>query len=1352
VTTAIVQRLDLQILGPQPSVAVLVFDARIGKLHVPVVLWKVVLDGPAMDLFRRSIGTAIAVGSTAIPLLKKLLILALEFVVEDDAADARPLAAQTFGSVQVRAIDMRVVRQLTWLLEARVEPLMIPASIGLLTVRARRSIVEFASPRCHLSLLPCLDGRAVMTFEDVSALLRQDDKRAVVAGGRRDLDEARFLEMPEIARARVERAFMSVAQVTSRDDAEGAHGGERARLGAAQGDVTATCPDAITFRTTWQVEVPHEHVARIGGRAIARVGHAAATAAAQVARAIIERARVVAPTRIVHLASPSKTAANTGLSCCPTETPIQARTSPRNHRICNSRSPVPVTSLRFGLREEGFWPKLGLPESITGRRRRARRCIDSVRIYAMPRRAPPPSSRRRHPFFWVAAAGVPICAALFISVAFAIWHYGAYTQSVGWTAAATRHSLIVGSVEAGGAADGRLHPGDVIVGVSPGVIPPLGLYRRAAPSHHPYTIHVASPGPHDVELRAVTRAGPLGRLLAAFFTAIVCAVVGLFLGLVRPDLPLGRLLCLSLVSTSFIQLSSIDSFSDQLPMAGRLVTGALSLFSGVGNAVLFHAAVRLPGPAPPRLLWPGLGIVVYAMAALTLATFAIPSAILWWSDVDVAARILFGWSSWLAVGSASLVFTGLLVSAGAIAVLGWKLAFVHNAEERRRLRWLFVGSIVAATPFVMYKVAQSVFITADPFALRDGMFRTIAYTSVAIAPLTLAYAITKHRVLDISVVIRQGLKYLLARNALTVILLLPALSLTYSIIANQNLTIRETLFRNPAYLALIGAAVLALRFRRALGERLDRLFFREAYDRERVLVALLGEMDRLDSIEDVAALVGAELTRALHPKRIDIWIRLRETQDFALAHSSTGGVPPSGMPIDGQLLAAFEQHPRARAWHDGEGADADHEWPDRLEVELMVPIVGAERHVSGVMMLGEKRSEEPYSASDRELLEAIAKQLAVVRDHLRLQERVAEERHIRNQVIHRLEGRAINVVKECPRCGVCYDSSVDRCASDGHELTIALPVDRLVDGQYRLDRLIGRGGMGTVYEAEDLRLQRPVAVKFLIGRAFGEQSALRRFEREARLCARLTHPNIVTVFDYGTLPTAGAYLVMERLYGVTLRDELRRIGSLQPDAAADVFGQILDGVRAAHEAGIIHRDLKPENVLIVPAGTQSRRVKLLDFGLAQLRTLDTAATATASIAGVVMGTVGYMAPEQFAGVRVDERADIFALGVMLAEALTGTRPFDRPTYAAIFASTQLEEFHLPGEAPAMRALDAVLQRCLAKEPSARLALIADVQRLLLPALRACPPDVFVPRGSSSDSEQDVEQRQQSVDSIRTREH
>jgi serine/threonine protein kinase len=971
----------------------------------------------------------------------------------------------------------------------------------------------------------------------------------------------------------------------------------------------------------------------------------------------------------------------------------------------------------------------------------------------MPRRSSHPSSHRRHWFFWVAVAAVPLCAVVVVGAALAIGRYGPYVQNFGWTALATRHGVIVASVDPGGPADGKLHPGDAIVSVSAGVIPPVGIYRRAAPTDHPYTIRVASPRPIDVELAApLTRTGPLGRLMATFLVALAFIGVGLFLGLARPDLPVARLLFLGCLGTGFLQLSTLDAFSDQLPEAGRLVNGVLILFHGVPNAIWFHAAVRFPGPVPPRLIWPGLGIVLYALGATTLATFGIPSLILWWSDVDAASRILFGWSAWLGIGWAAFVLAGVLINAGIVVVLVWKLAFVRDPEDQRRLRWLFAGCIVSVVPLIAYRIAQASFISADPGAFREGAFRTIATAINVIVPLTLTYAIARHRVLDITVVLRQGMQYLLARNALTIILLLPAFALAFTVVANQNRTIRETLFENPTYLALIGAGLLALRFRRTLGARLDRVFFREAYDRERVLRALLDEMDRLDSIDEVAALVGAELTRALHPQHVYVWLRAREKDQFALAHSSGVSMAAGDIPPDSRLAEAFEQHPRAREWRDnGDGSDADREWLDRLEVELIVPVLGTDRHLSGLVMLGEKKSEEAYCASDRELLEAIARQLGVVRENLRLKERVDEERQLRNQVVDRLEGRAINLVKECPRCGACYDSAASRCSVDGEELTIPLPVDRLIEGQYRLDRLIATGGMGTVYEAEDLRLQRTVAIKFVIGRAFGEQAALRRFEREARLCARLTHPNIVTVFAYGTLPASGAYLVMERLHGVTLREELRRIGQLQPEAAAEMFDQVLEGIKAAHEAGIIHRDLKPANVLIVDAHSESRRVKLLDFGLAQLRPAETAATATLSAEGAVMGTLGYMAPEQFSGVQVDQRADIFAFGVMLAEALTGTRPFDRPTFAAVVASTQLEDFHLPGEAPAIRTLDALLQRCLAKQPASRFASAADVQREMIPALRACAPHSLAGRDTWRGALHRVDRRQSPGDEAPTRE-
>jgi len=315
----------------------------------------------------------------------------------------------------------------------------------------------------------------------------------------------------------------------------------------------------------------------------------------------------------------------------------------------------------------------------------------------MPHAATLPASGR-HPFFWVAAAAAPLCLVIYIGGAVAIWRYGSYAQSFGWTAAATRHGLVVASVERGGAADGILQPGEVITGVSTGVIPPIGYYRRSAPVDRPYTIRVASPGPTQVTLTApVVRVARLGRLITLFLSAVTFGAVGLFFGLVRPDLPTGRLLCFAAVGTGFNQLfATLDSFSDQLPWMERLANGGLSLSVGMANAVLFQATVRLPGPSVPRILWPGLGTILYMLAAATVVTFGVPGAILWWTDADVASRILFGSTWWFAGGPMLRTVTELLTSLGILAVLGWKLAFVRDPAEQRRLRWLTRSGLIAS--------------------------------------------------------------------------------------------------------------------------------------------------------------------------------------------------------------------------------------------------------------------------------------------------------------------------------------------------------------------------------------------------------------------------------------------------------------------------------------------------------------------------------------------------------------------------------------------------------------------------------------------------------------------------------
>ncbi|MYX49305.1 protein kinase, partial [Streptomyces sp. SID8385] len=208
------------------------------------------------------------------------------------------------------------------------------------------------------------------------------------------------------------------------------------------------------------------------------------------------------------------------------------------------------------------------------------------------------------------------------------------------------------------------------------------------------------------------------------------------------------------------------------------------------------------------------------------------------------------------------------------------------------------------------------------------------------------------------------------------------------------------------------------------------------------------------------------------------------------------------------------------------------------------------------------------------------------------------------------------------------------------------PLGLVLDGRYRVDALIAVGGMATVYRALDTRLDRVVALKVMHPELAADASFVERFIREARSVARLSHPNVVGVFDQGA-EGAYVYLAMEYVPGCTLRDVLRERGALTPRAALDVLEPVLAALGAAHRAGFVHRDMKPENVLIGDDG----RVKVADFGL--VKAVDTVTNTT----GAVLGTVSYLAPEQIEQDDVaDARVDVYACGVVLYEMLTGGRP------------------------------------------------------------------------------------------------
>ena len=263
-------------------------------------------------------------------------------------------------------------------------------------------------------------------------------------------------------------------------------------------------------------------------------------------------------------------------------------------------------------------------------------------------------------------------------------------------------------------------------------------------------------------------------------------------------------------------------------------------------------------------------------------------------------------------------------------------------------------------------------------------------------------------------------------------------------------------------------------------------------------------------------------------------------------------------------------------------------------------------------------------------------------------------------------------------------------------------------GPYRLISALGAGGMGVVWTAEDSRLGRRVALKFLPAGVASDASAIDRFGREAHAASSLNHPNICTIHDVGLAAQGDPFIVMELLEGETLRARLER-GAIPVAQAIEWAAGIARGLHAAHAKGIVHRDLKPENLFITADG----RVKILDFGLAKLTQpaapfSSDAQTALNTGAGVVLGTVGYMSPEQVRGEAVDHRTDIFSFGAILYEMLSGQRAFKGTSAVATMHAIVEGEPSDPADAHVSPALQRCLRRCLDKKPDGRFQSASDL--------------------------------------------
>ncbi len=308
-------------------------------------------------------------------------------------------------------------------------------------------------------------------------------------------------------------------------------------------------------------------------------------------------------------------------------------------------------------------------------------------------------------------------------------------------------------------------------------------------------------------------------------------------------------------------------------------------------------------------------------------------------------------------------------------------------------------------------------------------------------------------------------------------------------------------------------------------------------------------------------------------------------------------------------------------------------------------------------------------------------------------------------------------MRVCPNCSSHYDDKAQVCDQCGARLMLDTAsmqgdpllalIGKVIGGNYRVEALVGKGGMGAVYRARQLSLDREVAIKVLIGPLAMDTELLERFQREARAASNIGHPGIIQVIDLGYLDQGAPFIAMELLAGEDLRAKLTRERALRTEEAILLVLQVLDALGAAHDKGIVHRDLKPENIFLVYRQGRFPMIKLLDFGLSKIKGADRKLTGT----GALLGTPHYMSPEQVRGdSKVDHRSDVYAAGVILYEMLTGKPAYDGPSVQSILVSISTEDPKPPRllRPDIPESVQQVILRAIARDPGQRYQSLSEM--------------------------------------------
>ena len=654
---------------------------------------------------------------------------------------------------------------------------------------------------------------------------------------------------------------------------------------------------------------------------------------------------------------------------------------------------------------------------------------------------------------------------------------------------------------------------------------------------------------------------------------------------------------------------------------------------------------------------------------------------------------------------------GTMMLLASLVILVVRLVRAHDPNRRRRLQLLFLSMLPGSGAFI---VGFAISLLQLGHLWRAGA-ALLQVPATMLGSGIFTYAVVRHRMFNIRVLVRRSIQYALAKGTLLALMTLPVVGLATFLYLHRDDSLAVLLTGTPAiYVVLLLPLLLVIRYRKRLLEALDRRFFREQYDARRVLLHVVSIIRNGSDMLALSRAALDEIDRALHPKHISLW---QVDPDVAALHRGfwRGEEERDAEPLNASgtlatLLSGDEDpldvYGRATRAVLGRLPEAEREWLHATGAHLLVPLLIEQRMV-GLLVLGERKSEEPYSGEDRELLRTLGAQLALTLDYTRLKQSPS-------LVWSPLSGAPLHLhlsdaLQLCPRCGRCYSPDDSRCELDDQQLVPESGVPRVIEDKYVVTKLLGRGGMGSVYLANQKRLNRNVAVKVLLSHLVGSSSMRSRFEREARIVARLRHPAIVTIHDFGVLPSGHAYLVMEYLDGDTLRKTIN--GGAQPlDTALSLLRAIGEAVDTAHRAGIVHRDLKPENIMLCGAAPQ---VRVLDFGLAKMSGPigeDEQTLVQSGHSAGVVGTLMYMAPEVLSGHVADPRSDQYSLGIIAWELLAGMHPLGHATDLASVVRGHTDRPMIPirERVPSVPAHVAeAIGRALSKKPEERFSSVAE---------------------------------------------